>query len=176
MSIEQILAKLPEKSAEQRQKFRTNAARALETGNAARKAEAQALVTALDALEAAEEQAFSDRLAAMSRAEKVIAAFRAHPPTKTEAKAIQALLDHPGSTSSKLSVAFGGRGQIWHRWFGDLCKKRQDYLWPAAYVEKRDGYFYSGILADLDSDGNRFTMKPDVAEAFAALGIKPRSA
>jgi hypothetical protein len=56
--------------------------------------------------------------------------------------------------------------------FGNLCKDRQTYLWPAPTTERGDGLFFSGILADIDPATNRFTMKPDVAVAFAELGLK----
>jgi len=62
---------------------------------------------------------------------------------------------------------------IWQMHFGNMCKDRQAYLWPAQKAEKRDGLFYSGILADVEEPSNRFTMKTDVTAAFAELGLRP---
>jgi hypothetical protein len=63
---------------------------------------------------------------------------------------------------------------IWQMHFGNLCKAREDLLWPAKGAETRDGLFWSGILADVERGTNRFTMKPDVAAAFLELGLKAR--
>ena len=91
--------------------------------------------------------------------------------TETEEKIVQVLLDHPGETSTGLSTLLGWGGQTWHMHFGEMCKKRETFHWPADDATGRDASFYSGILADL-SKHNRWTMKPDVATALAALGLR----
>lgn len=115
-----------------------------------------------------------DRLRGMDVAQRVVEAFRAVPMTPTEEKLIQALLDNPGVTSAQLSAALGWGGGSWHLHFGTMCFHRAVYLWPAPRAEKRDKDFYSGILADFDNDGSRFTMKPAVVKALAAMGLRPR--
>ena len=176
MNLDRIIAAIPGKSEAQRDKMRENAAKWLDTGSDAQKIAAQTLLDALETQGISEQEAFEDRLKAMGIAERVIEAFQVKPPTKNEIKVIQALLDHPGSKSTELSDACGWSGNKWHLDFGALCRKRETYLWPAEPVAKQDRSFLSGILADLDPAENRFTMKPDVAKAFAELGIKPTSA
>lgn len=171
MSLDQIIASIPAKSEAERRKMRANAERQLATGTESQKAQARQLIAALDAQAEAEHKTLYDRLSAMPVAARVVEAFRKHPPTPTEEKVIRALLDQPGSTSTRLSGVCGWKGQIWHTHFGTMCKNREAYLWPAERFDGRDTSFYSGILADFNRDGARFTMKPDVAAAFAELGI-----
>lgn len=173
MNLDRIIAAIPGRSNEQRDRMRENAAKWLETGDDSQKVAAQTLIDALETQEASEQEAFEDRLKAMGTAERVIEAFQVKPPTKNELKVIKALLDHPGSKSVELSDVCGWSGNKWHLDFGALCGKRETYLWPAESVEKQSRSFLSGILADLDPEENRFTMKPDVVKAFAELGIKP---
>lgn len=172
MKIDKLIASIPTMSASQRADMRKNASRWMEGGTPDQKDAAAHLLDALDALEAAEGQALSERLNDLPIALRVVEAFRVAPMSDNERKTIQALLDNPGATSTELSRACGHDSMIWQMHFGNLCKDRQTYLWPAAKAEKRDGLFFSGILADIDRDTNRFTMKPDVAAAFAELGLK----
>jgi hypothetical protein len=169
MSVDRMIAGLAEQSAENRRRMRENALRLSSSGTAIQRADAERLIQAIDAQD--EESAAAIR--ALPVGERVVNAFRAQPPSETELKAVQALLDHPGSTSSELSQACGWRGRIWHEKFGTLCKKRERDLWPAADAVTRDGKFYSGILADLEEPENRFTMKPDVQSALAVIGVRP---
>ena len=173
MNLDRIIATIPGKSKAQRGIMRENAGKWLDTGSDMQKASAQSLLDALETQEKYEREAFENRLKAMGLAERVVEVFRVKPPTKNEIKVIQALLDHPGSKSIELSGACGWAGNKWHLDFGALCRKRETYLWPAEPIEKQNRSFLSGILADLDPAENRFTMKPDVAKAFAELGIEP---
>lgn len=170
-----IIASLPHKSQAERARIRTNAERWVKSGTPAQKAEGKKMIAALDALGEAEAKTLYDRLSGMTVAKRVVEAFRKQPPTETEVTVILALLNYPGSTSTGLSKACGWKAQIWHTHFGTMCKKREADLWPAEPFTKRDANFYSGILADLDPNGNRFTMKPEVADAFAELGLLARS-
>ena len=144
----------------------------LATGTEAQIGAAGQLIAALDEQDGAETATLRDRLAVLPVAQRVAEAFKAGPMTGNERKTIQALFDNPGATSTELSRACGQDNMIWQMHFGNLCKDRQAYLWPAAKAEKREGLFFSGILADIDPTTNRFTMKPGVAVAFAALGLK----
>jgi hypothetical protein len=174
MSIDKIIASIPEKSTVARAKMRTNAARWLASGTPAQKTDAQKLLDALDAATHAERQELTDILSKMPMSERVATAFRKRPPTANEEKIIRALLDHPHSSSGDLSKACGSESQIWQMHFGNMAKAREADLWPAERFKKRDADFYSGILADFDPDGSRFTMKPEVTLGFAALGITAR--
>lgn len=169
-----IIASLPHKSQAERARIRTNADRWVKSGTPAQQAEGKKMIAALDALAEAEAKTLYDRLSGMTVAKRVVEAFRKQPPTETEVTVILALLNTPAATSTDLSRACGWKGQIWHTHFGTMCKKREADLWPADPALTRDGNFYSGILADLDPEGNRFTMKPDVAAAFAELGMAAR--
>lgn len=172
LNIDKLLASLPSKTLEQRRQMRANAIQSLENGTEAQKAAANHLIAALDAQEASAVEALYERLKDLPVARRVVEAFRAAPLSDNEHKTVQALLDNPGSTTTELSRACGHDSMIWQMHFGNLCKDRQAYLWPAVKAEKRDAPFFSGILADIDPATNRFTMKPEVAAAFAELGLK----
>jgi len=171
---DKLIASLPHKSQAERARMRANAERLLNKGTPQQKADARSMLDALTALVMAERQKLNDLLSTMTMPFRVMEAFHHLPPTRTEEKTILALLDNPGSTSTDLSRACGWKGQIWHTHFGTMCKKREADLWPADPAVTRDGNFYSGILADLNPDGNRFTMKLGVAAAFAELGLVGR--
>ena len=168
-----LIGTLPHKTAAERARMRSNADRLSTKGTATQKTDAHRMLAAMDALTLTEQQTLHDTLSAMTVADRVTAAFRSLPPTDTEQTVIRALLNNPAATSTTLSAACGWKGQIWHRHFGTMCKRREADLWPANPAQTRDGNFYSGILADLDPDENRFTMKPDVVRAFASLGLQP---
>jgi len=174
MSIDRIIAAIPDKSEADRRKMRTNAERWLAKGTPAQQADAGKMLEALDAQTVTERQEQSDHVQAMPIIDRVIEAFTKRPPTPTEDTVIRALLNNPASTSTELSRACGWKGQIWHKHFGTMARNREADLWPADPSQTRDANFYSGILADLDPEGNRFTMKPGVAAAFAAMGIAPK--
>ena len=112
-----------------------------------------------------------EETARRSPAERVETAFRRELPTENELKVVQVLLDNPDLTSSGLSRKCGWSGQIWHRFFGGVCRDREVYLWPAEPVPSRDAAFYCGILADLEPETHRWRVKPEAAEGLARLGI-----
>lgn len=173
MNIDKLLANLPASTAEQRRQMRVNAGRLLSSGTPAQQAAAQRMLGALDQQESGERETLASELAVMDIADRVVRAFTVQPMTAAEDKLVRVLLDHPGSTSKELSRAMNWKAMSWHMHFGTMCEKREAYLWPAKDAVVREGKFYSGILADLTPD-NRFTMKPEVAAAFARLGIHPR--
>lgn len=175
MSIEKTLAAIPGQSPAERARLRANAERLSATGTPAQQAQAKAVLAELDRVTQEEAARLHAAVSAMDMAARVAAAFTRRPPTKTEETVIRALLDNPHSTSTELTRACGWKGLIWHTHFGTMAKLREADLWPAEPFTKRDANFYSGILADFDPDGNRFTLKPEVALAFAALGIAPRA-
>lgn len=174
MSIDKIIASIPEKTEADRKKMRANAERWLSTGTPAQKADARKLLDALDAAVMAERAKLNDLLSKMPMSVRVAEAFRKRPPTRGEEDVIRALLDNPHSTSNQLSKAYGHDSQIWQMHFGNMAKAREADLWPAEPFATRDANFYCGILADFDPNGSRFTMKPEVVLGFAALGISAR--
>ncbi|KDA02100.1 hypothetical protein [Hyphomonas oceanitis] len=172
MGIEQIIASLPDKSPSDREKIRANISRLLEKGSEKERKDAQALQDAMNALAHTEAQSLFERLDGLDDAQLVAAAFAFLPATDTEVKIIEALLNHPASTSTELSKACGWKAQTWHMHFGKMCKDREIYLWPAPPSVVRDGEkIMTAILADLDENENRWTMKPNVAAAFRAMNI-----
>ena len=173
MNIDKIIAGLPGMSQQERERVREHAEKWLESGSADQKAAATKVIEALNEVEEAEHKALVDRLNGMEVSARVVEAFRVNPMTETEAKIIQVLLDHPGSTSTELSQALGWGAQAWHMHFGTMCFNRATHLWPAPKSEVRAADFYSGILADLSSD-NRWTMKPEVEVALSELGLRAK--
>lgn len=174
MSIDKIIAFLPDKTEAERKKMRANVERLLNSGTPAKKADARKLLDALDASVVAERQKLNDLLSKMPMSARVAEAFRKRPPTANEEKIIRALLENPHSTSGELSKAYGFDSQIWQMHFGNMAKAREADLWPAKPSEHRDANFYCGILADFDPNGSRFTMKPEAALGFEMLGIAAR--
>lgn len=174
LNIDKQLAAIPTANAESRSRMRSNAESWLTSGTTDQREAAQRMIDALDQQERADHDTLVGELSGLDTAERVIRAFTVKPITETEAKLIQVLLDNPGSTSTALSQALGWKAQSWHMHFGTMCAERAVYLWPAPNADHRDGKFYSGILADLKEPENLFTIKPDVADAFARLGLRKR--
>ena len=174
MSIDRTSQTLPNLSAEERGRLRTNAERMKTKGTPQQQADATRLLDAMAAQEDSERQALIDRLGPLPVAQRVAEAFRRVPMTETETERslIQVLLDNPGATSTELSRDLGCGRQTWHMHFGTMCLNREAYLWPAPPSNRPNTNFYCGILADL-SEGSHWTMKPEVAAAFAAMGITP---
>jgi hypothetical protein len=176
MSVERALASIPGLAADQRDRLRGNAERWRDGGTPQQQADGRRVLEALDAQAEAEHATLVARLGEMDASARVIEAFRVVPMTETEAKLLQVLLDNPRSTSIALSRALGWGGMSWHMHFGEMCLKRAVYLWPAARAEKRNSYFYSGILAEFDEEGSLFTMRDEVVAALDALGLRARRA
>lgn len=173
MNIDKIIAGMPGMSQQERERVRANAEKLLDSGNVEQKAAATKVIDAMTEVEEAEHMALVDRLNGMEVSARVVEAFRVDSMTDAEAKIIQVLLDHPGSTSTELSQALEWGGQAWHMHFGTMCFNRAVYLWPAPKSEVRAADFYSGILADLSSE-NRWTMKPEVEVALSELGLRAK--
>lgn len=176
MNIDKIIAAIPDKSSEERKRIRLNASDWLASGDAKKVAAANGVIAALDACEGAEAVERLERLRAMSPAERLVEAFTSDPLTETERALLQVILDNPGETSTTLGRLIGWKGKSWHMHFGKMCKRREASLWPAEQFETKDAFFYSGIVTDVEEDaaGNwRFTIKPDLVEPLAKLGLKP---
>ena len=174
MSVDRILASIPNASREKRKQMRLNVLEKLEANDAGWAAQARMVLAALDAQERTEYADLLTEVAALAPAERVLKAFTAEPMTETEEKLIRVLIDNPGSASGELTEKLGWKAQSWHLHFGMMCANRGVYLGPPPAASLPSGKFYSGILADFDGDGNRFTMKPDVEAAFERLGLRKR--
>jgi hypothetical protein len=107
---------------------------------------------------------------------RVVDAFRQMPMSGSEETLVRVVLDNPDASSERLTEAMGWNDQAWRLHFGEMCKKREALLWAATFEPKRNVPFYSGILADFDEFTRGFTLKPEVVEAFARLGLRPRRA
>lgn len=166
MTIEKTLALLPTMSAKKKGVIQARAKEWLANGDAKKRSDAQRMLDALEALDAERRAPLSDGATLDDRIARVQAAFLEQPPSETDWRVIQALLDNPGSTSERLSEICGWTDSAWHLHFGTMCRAREPYLWPVKQKPEWSEPFYSGILADFDSDGSKFTMKPEAARAF----------
>lgn len=175
MNVDKIIATIASASREKREGMRRNALQKLEGDDAAWRANAQKLLDALEAQERQERADLIEELADLNPSDRVLRAFIAEPMSDTEERLISVLLDNPGSTSAELTEKLGWKAQSWHLHFGTMCANRGAYLGPPEQASLPNGKFYSGILADFDENGSRFTMKPDVAAAFATLGLKSKT-
>jgi hypothetical protein len=173
MTVAQLIDAIPSKSAEQRRQMRENARRAIEAGRS-RAPEAKALLEALDAFEARERDRRMQAPPGSARVALVLDAFRKMPRTEPERELVQVVLDHPDASSERLTHEIGWHNQAWQLHFGKLCERREHLLWVAPFEAKRNDRFYSGILAEFDEITRGFTLKPEVVEAFARLGLRPR--
>lgn len=174
MSIDKFIAIYRSKSKTERKAMRDNAERQVANGTPTQAQLARLALEGYDEVDREEGQSLAEELRSTPMAARVAKAFSKQPPTPGEENVIRALLDNPHATSNELSRAYGHDSQIWQMHFGNMAKAREADLWPAEPATTRDGNFYCGILADFDPNGSRFTMKPEVVEGFAALGIAAR--
>jgi len=178
MNVTGVIAQIPKMNAKDRAAVRQRAEQWADASDEAKRVAGREVLEALTRQAVEEHSALYERLNGLDATQKVIEAFTAVPMTDTDRTVIQALLDHPGSDSSTLSVACGWKpGTGWHMHFGKMCAKRGSYLWPAPYAAERDADFYCGILCDWDwSTGPlTYTLKPEVAAAFATMGLRATS-
>lgn len=175
MSIQKIIASLPNQTKAQRTEMRDKAERAQAGGTTVQQADAAALLEALDAIETQEHDDFIGKLKGLEVPERIYRAFAEIPMSDTDAKVLQALLDNPGSSSEQLSTACGWKDKSWHLHFGKMCERRSAYLPAVSHYGEDNTPFWSGIIAELDQRAHpwKWTIKPDVAEALARLGLRP---
>jgi hypothetical protein len=175
MTVARVIELIPTKSAEERRQMRENALRLMETGGP-RTADAKAMLEASDVFDQISRRPVQQP-AGEAMIARTAAAFRLLPLSPSDEPVLRVLLDNPSSTSEQLGAKLGWDGQSsWHLRFGALCRDRKHLLWSGPFEEKRQAEFYSGILADFDERTRGFTLKPEVVEAFAWLGLRPRRA
>lgn len=153
-----------------RERLRQNAEKMRDSGTEKQVEDAEAVLQSLIDTAASEKQERYDDLKAMSMAQRVQDVFITSPATKTEAKAIGILIDHPGETAKGLTAIGGWKTQNWHTYFGTMCKKREAVLWPDSETESMTPGNLIGLLVDEDEETKALTMKPDVAEMFLSMG------
>jgi hypothetical protein len=174
MTGSRLIDSISMRSADERRRMRENARRALDTAGP-RAAEARAVLEALDAFEAQDSDRRMQRPIGPDMIARVADAFRQMPMSPADEKLVRIVLDNPDASSERLTEALGWKGQAWQLHFGKLCQRREHLLWPAPPEPTRgNDPFYSGILADFDERTRGFTLKPEVTEAFAQLGLRPR--
>lgn len=172
MSIEKIIASIPNLDADKRRTVRSHAEQALSAGPEAKKAEARRLLDALASHKQQERDQRIARAASMDRTDLIVEAFTSRPMTETEEKVVRVLLNNPGLRSIDLTAKLGWGGKAWHAHFGKMCHDRMADLWPAErFEDKPDVSFYSGLLAEVTDKTFLFTMRPEAVEAFARLGL-----
>ena len=163
MNVDPLIASLPTKSDKERRTIRARAEDWVANGSPDQQ-EADRKV--LDAFAKLEEREARDSLEA-----RVERAFTAMPPSGHEARLLQVLLDNPGKTNLELSRKLGWDDNGFDMHFGMMCRDRQAYLGPAPDAEKRDGKFFSGLLADYGEQDSSFTMKPEAVAGLAEINI-----
>ncbi len=163
MDVERLIASLPSKTDSERRTIRTRAMNWADNGSDTEKTAARQVLDAFAKLD--EREASADPVSKVERAFGVI------PMSDSERALIQVLLDNPGATSTKLTEAMGWQDKAWQLHFGKIGWDRQEYLWPAAWVEKRNAPFKAGILANFDDDTHGFTMRSEVVAGLSRVGI-----
>src|SRR5687767_8978417 len=99
MDVEKIISRIPAMSSAERKDLQENGERLIQEGTSEQKDAAQRVIAAIAAQEAAEHATLLPRLSGMDAGERVVAAFRALPPTDVDRTVMKALLDNPGKTS-----------------------------------------------------------------------------
>lgn len=175
MSIQQIIESLPNRTKAERVEMRDKAERAQANGILTQQADAAALLAALDKIEAREHDEFIGELKGLEVPERIYRAFTEIPMSDTDVKILQALLDNPGSSSEQLSAFCEWKDKSWHLHFGKMCERRSVYLPAVSHYGEDNTPFWSGIIAELDQRAHpwKWTIKADVAEALARLGLRP---
>ncbi len=190
MCVENIIAGLSGKTAEERKHLRADAEKWAASATPTAQAEARALLEALKALgptpmARARPRAKTKPLAPppqeierLGLGERVSLAFDALPPTESDRRLLDALLTHPGATSEELSAAMGYKGRSgWHLQFGLMVQRRLGWIDPQARANADETTWLCAVLAKAwnTRQGCRFRMKPEVVAALAKLGIATRA-
>lgn len=92
----------------------------------------------------------------LNREERVEKAFADMPPNEGEARAIRALLDHPGSTGQQLSRVCGWMDAGWMTQMVMLCQRRRRFLCPAGVDRETTNGIILGALANYDAETSQF--------------------
>ena len=175
MNIDATIARIPAMTAAQRNQLRENAAEKLASGDPKWVDAATKALAALDSQALHENKEQVAAAQALPKAQRVVFAFTRMPPSPTQERVIQVLLDHPACTNAELSRKLGWKDNGWDLHFGTMCADRMHLLWRAEPAVVRLGLFYSGILVLYNEEDSTFTMRPEAVEGFEALAIRSRS-
>jgi hypothetical protein len=119
----------------------------------------------------------NEKVANLSFAKRVEAAFSDVPPLDWERAALAALAEHPGATTEELSRALGYDG-TYMNWFGMVCRDREPWLGPA--MPGPDGKtVYSDLLVNFATNSGeetstaskRWWLKPEALSTLRNMGI-----
>jgi len=117
----------------------------------------------------------------MDKVERIVEAFRIHPPTDSERNALVAVAQNEGKSTKFIANSLGYKdiGGL-NGVFGKMCSFRAPYLGIPPDSEKRSGdKFFSGLLVDLKevndtNDGrpyHEWYYKPEATEALKVLRV-----
>ena len=183
--VDRMLERVPEMSAAELAELERNARRLHErrpdssarVQGAIQEERARRLVVQQTASTQAQAQ-IRRRMASLSLADRVAAAFREQAPSAWEVRAIRALAEHDGDTTEQLSAALGYSGGYMNMAFGTLCHDRQAWLGAPPPALRGDGVVYSGLLATFveqtDEAGRRTTQwwfKPGARAGLESAGV-----
>ena len=182
MSIQKTINALPNRTDAERAGMRVNAARMQAKGTPAQQAEAAAMLTALDAHDAAlasRDAKAAIKVTKLPLEQRAIAAFEKLPPSPTEWRMNQVLIDHPGSSCAELSAQLDLAPNMWDMEFGSLSAKRAAFLRDFAGTPSA-GKSENLPLLTLQERGEdgiiRYMMKPEAIGAFRQLGFQVKPA
>lgn len=172
MSSDKIIASIPKMSAAERDTVRQRAKAQLLASDGDK--DAEKVIAALDAFEQrmqSEEEAALNELRAGPPTKLIKAAFENMPPTQTEIRIIQVLIDNPDSSCAELSGRLGWQPNTWDMQFGSLCALRRRYFGQITPADKDMSENLSLLLVRRrDESGTlRYTFSHDALEAFRML-------
>jgi hypothetical protein len=167
----------------------------MRTGPEAKKAEASAVLVAIEeerARRAKEErercqaakESVRDNVKDLGLFDRVVLAFQQMPPADSEVEVLRAVAEHPGRDFHFLARQIGKReGGYINLAVGKLCSAREHYLGVAPPSNDRKGEKnYSSLIIDfaphrkLDgSEWHGWTLKPEAEAALRHLKIIRRS-
>lgn len=92
----------------------------------------------------------------LNREERVQKAFADMPANEGEARALRALLDHPGSTGPQLSRICGWMDAGWMTQMIMLCQRRRRFLSPGGVDRDTTNGIIISALSDYDAETLQF--------------------
>ncbi|TXL78263.1 hypothetical protein FHP25_08730 [Vineibacter terrae] len=157
-----IIAKVGRMEAKDLKTLEDNVRRILEKGSQVKKAEASAVLAAIneewkrrereehDQRQAAKD-AVRDKVKDLGLFDRVVQAFEKECPSVAEAKVLKTIAGNPDLDFHTLAVKVGYRdGAVINRVVGGMCKLREAFLGKAPPSQDRPGEpFYSGLIIDM---------------------------
>ncbi len=186
-----LLAKIPTFDNAKLAAIEQNAKRWLDSGTAAQKFEAEAVVSAITAARQQRKDVevhrrkelagkIRERVKDKGLFDRVVLAFSEVPPDDWEVEVLKEIAAGPGRDFDTLAHAIGKRGGGYiNLAVGSLCSAREAYLGPAPPAKHvKDTKVYSALLIDFTPhsrpDGTTWagwTLKPEAEAALTQLGV-----